>query len=348
MLLSRLAEHLYWAGRYLERAEGTAQMVRATTELYLDLPRSVSIGWRPLLVVTGAEGTYQEVVTTDGTSAVATEEHQIVGFLTTRQDNPGSVLASVIAARQNLRAVRALLPRRGWEAANRLFLWATENDALAVPRRSRLDWLGAIVERCHTVAGLLDATMSHDDAYAFMQVGRHLERADLTTRVIDVQAAVLLDHRLGDGTLPYADVTWMGVLKSVSAMQMFRRVARAGVSGPKALDFLLCDPQFPRSVEFCLTELSRRLLELPHHDDAMAACAVTQRILTDTDLTGLSGNELHDFMDTMQMQLSAIHGAVSGTWFAPPPAPNLDPPAVQSQTQVQPSPRTQSQPVHVA
>ncbi|WP_370324634.1 alpha-E domain-containing protein [Euzebya sp.] len=339
MLLSRLAEHVYWAGRYLERAEGTAQMVRATTELYLDLPRSVSVGWRPLLAVTGAEGSYEEVVRTDGTGAVATEEHQIVGFLTTRSDNPGSVLASITAARTNLRAVRALLPRRGWEVANSLFLWATENDALAVPRRSRLDWLGEIVQRCHTVAGVLDATMSHDDAYAFLQIGRHLERADLTTRVIDVQAAILLDHRLGDGTLPYADVTWMGVLKSVSAMQMFRRVARAGVSGPRALDFLLCDSQFPRSVEFCLTELSRRLLELPHHDDAMAACAAAQQTLTETDLTGLSGTELHRFVDVLQTRLGAINAAIADTWFAPVPAAHaridLDQPDAPSPTQSQ-------------
>ncbi|MGI9018159.1 MAG: alpha-E domain-containing protein [Euzebya sp.] len=318
MLLSRLAEHVYWAGRYLERAEATARLLRSSTELYLDMPKAVSVGWRPTLAVTGNADAYEQVVTTDDGGVVATEEHQIVSFLTTAEDNPGSILQCVTAARQNLRSVRALLPRSGWETANSLYLWAQDNTDRAVPRRSRLEWLSEVISRCQTLAGLLDGTMSHDQAYAFLQVGRHLERADMTTRVIDVQASILLGHRMGEGTLPYADVTWMAVLKSVSAMQMFRRVARAGVSGPRALQFLLSDPQFPRSVEFSLTELSRRLLELPHHDEIMAACAVAQQELESADLTGLSGAELHSYMDVLQGQLAGVHQAAAATWFAPP------------------------------
>ncbi|CAN5462575.1 alpha-E domain-containing protein [soil metagenome] len=318
MLLSRLAEHVYWAGRYLERAEATARLVRISTELYLDLPRSVSVGWRPMLAVTGSAEAYEAVVAPDaGAGAVATEEQQIVSFLTTAKDNPGSVLQCLTAARTNLRSVRALLPRAGWEVANGLHIWAHEHAELAVPRRSRIEWLESIVRQCQTMAGLLDGVMSHDQAYAFLQIGRQLERADMTTRVIDVQASILLDHRLGDGTLPYADVTWMAVLKSVSARQMFRRVASAGVSGPRALEFLLCDPQFPRSVEHCLTKLSQRLLELPHHDEAMKACATAQRALTETDLAGVNGPELHDFLDGLQCRLADVHDAASATWFTP-------------------------------
>ncbi len=318
MLLSRLAEHVYWAGRYLERAESTARLLRVHTELYLDMPRSVSSGWRPLLAVTGSADTFEEVGGSRDEGVVATEEHQIVKFLTTNLDHPGSVLACLTAARLNLRSVRALIPRSGWEVANSLLLWAKDEQDLAVPRRSRVEWLDEIVRRCQTLAGLLDGTMSHDQSYAFMKIGRHLERADMTTRVIDVQSQVLLGHRIGDGTLPYADVTWMGVLKSVSAMQMFRRVENAGVSGKRALRFLLCNPQFPRSVDHCLTELSRRLLELPRHEEAMAACAASQRVLVDGPLDGLSGAELHDLMDELQRSLGRIHTAASTTWFAPP------------------------------
>lgn len=318
MLLSRLAEHVYWAGRYLERAEATARLVRISTELYLDLPKSVSVGWRPMLAVTGSAEAYAAVVDTGGEGVQVTEEQQIVRFLTTAEDNPGSVLSCLTAARTNLRSVRALIPRSGWEVANGLHLWAHDHAELAVPRRSRIEWLESIIRQCQTLSGLLDNVMSHDQAYAFLHVGRHLERADMTTRVIDVQASILLDHRLGDGTLPYADVTWMAVLKSVSARQMFRRVASAGVSGPRALEFLLCDPQFPRSVEHCLTELSRRLLELPHHEEAMKACAEAQRALTEADLDGVNGPELHDFLDGLQGELARIHDAASDTWFAPP------------------------------
>lgn len=319
MLLSRLAEHIYWAGRYLERAEATARLVKVSTELYLDLPRSVSVGWRPMLSVTGAAGTYDALIGEQADGAAMTEEQRIVGFLTTDAANPGSVLSCLTAARTNLRSVRALLPRAGWEVANSLHLWADEHADLAVPRRSRIEWLESIIRQCQTLTGVLDNVMSHDQAYAFLLLGRQLERADMTTRVIDVQAAILLDHRVGDGTLPYADVTWMGVLRSVSASQMFRRVAAAGVHGPRALEFLLCDPQFPRSVEHCLTELGRRLLELPHHDDAMAACARAQDRLGEAVFEGVDGSELHAFIDDLQAALAGIHSAAEATWFAPPP-----------------------------
>lgn len=330
MLLSRLAEHVYWAGRYLERAEATARLVQVSTELYLDLPKSVSVGWRPMLAVTGSAEAYETIVDQDGNGVMATEEQQIVGFLTTASDNPGSVLQCLTAARSNLRSIRALLPRAGWEVANGLHLWAHDHAELAVPRRSRMEWLESIIRQCQTLSGLLDNVMSHDQAYAFLHVGRHLERADMTTRVIDVQAAILLDHRLGDGTLPYGDVTWMAVLKSVSARQMFRRVASAGVHGPRALEFLLCDPQFPRSVEHCLTQLSRRLLELPRHDDAMTACAAAQQALTEAVFEGLNGPELHDFLDGLQGHLARIHDAAQATWFTPPPITLV--PEAQSQT----------------
>lgn len=319
MLLSRLAEHIYWAGRYLERAEATARLVQVSTELYLDLPRSVSVGWRPMLSVTGAAGTYDALIGHEADGAAMTEEQRIVGFLTTDTDNPGSVLSCLTAARTNLRSVRALLPRAGWEVANSLHLWADDHADLAVPRRSRIEWLESIIRRCQTLTGVLDNIMSHDQAYAFLLLGRHLERADMTTRVIDVQAAILLDHRVGDGTLPYADITWLGVLRSVAASQMFRRVAAAGVHGPRALEFLLCDPQFPRSVEHCLTELGRRLIELPRHDDAMRACAHAQDRLGDAVFAGIDGSELHAFIDDLQGALAGIHTAAEATWFAPPP-----------------------------
>ena len=257
MLLSRLAENIYWAGRYLERAEDTARLVKVHTELYLDLPQATSMGWNPLLAVTGSGDAYDEHVRLNGADVDLSEELRVVTFLTTSQDNPSSVLSCLNAARANLRSVRALLPRSGWEQVNHLHLWARDTQGKAVPRRSRTEWANDLIRKCQTVTGLLSGTMSHDESYRFLEVGRHLERADMTTRVLDVQAHVLLQQITAGST--YADVTWMSVLKSLSAMQMFRRVARAGVSGSRALNFLLCDREFPRSVAHCLVELDRGL-----------------------------------------------------------------------------------------
>jgi uncharacterized alpha-E superfamily protein len=145
-------------------------------------------------------------------------------------------------------------------------------------------------------------------------VRRHVERADMTTRVVDVQAGVILDD--ADELLrPYADVTWASVLRSLGAHQMFMRTTRAGVSGPGALRFLLRNPQLPRSVEHCLTNVSRSLMELPFYKAPMAACAAVQELLVDADLEHLTASELHRFIDQLQVGISSLHESLTSTYF---------------------------------
>ena len=165
--------------------------------------------------------------------------------------------------------------------------------------------------------------MSHDDTYAFLVIGRDLERADMTTRVLDVQAGILIGQ--SDGASPYADLMWMGVLRSLSAHQMFRRIAGPMVSGPAALRFLLRDPQFPRSVERCLIEISRALLELCRHNDPMAGCAEVQQLLERADLDSLGGDgpsaaALHDYADRLQQGLGRLHELLVTTYFQMEPS----------------------------
>ena len=325
MMLSRLAENIYWAGRYLERAEDTARLVRVHTELFLDLPRSVSMGWTPLLAVTGAAEAYEDhMARADAAETMAPELH-IVSFLTTDRDNSSSVLSSVQAARDNLRSVRALIPRGAWEQVNRLNLWAQDTQAMAAPRRSRAEWTDRLIQQCQTINGLLDSTMSHDQAFAFLLLGRFVERADMTTRVLDVQAQTLLEDPSVRGA--YADVTWMSVLRSVSAMQMYRRVARAGISGSRALNFLLTDMQFPRSVCHGLGVIDRQLALLPHADAPVAAVEATRTRIAaaelDADLKPMAPEQLHTLMDDLQGKLGDVHAAISDAWFAPPPRAEL-------------------------
>jgi uncharacterized alpha-E superfamily protein len=167
--------------------------------------------------------------------------------------------------------------------------------------------------------------MSHDDTYAFLEIGRGLERADMTTRILDVQAGVLMGQ--GDGATPYGDLTWMGVLRSLSAHQMFRRTAGAAVSGPAVLRFLLRDPQLPRSVERCLIEISRALLELCRHNEPMACCAELQQLLELSELDALgvggpSATELHEYADRLQQGLGGLHDLLVATYFQMEPSPS--------------------------
>src|ERR1700738_1724187 len=268
MLLSRVAEGVYWTGRYAERAEATARLIKVHTELFLDLPKSAGVGWSPLLAVTGSGDAFS-------TQYSNAAEDEVVAFLVVDADNPGSVIASLAEARANLRVTRTVLPRQSWEVLNGLFLWAVDTSSEAVDRRTRLAWMDHIIRDCQLFTGSLAGTMCHDESYSFLEIGRFIDRADMTTRVLDVQAEILIGQG-ADTVRPYADITWMNVLHSLATRQMFLRHGRPGASGPEALRFLLKDPRFPRSVEHCLTGVSRCLLELPAHTEPMAGCAAVQ------------------------------------------------------------------------
>lgn len=314
MLLSRVAESVYWAGRYLERAEATARLVHVHTELFLDLPKAAGITWTPLLALTGSGEAFRD-------RHHEVSEEQVVDFLATGAGHDGAIVASIASAHANLRVTQAVLPIEAWEVLNQLHSWANDTSHQAVDRRTRLAWTNRLMRECQLLSGLLEGTMSHDDAYAFLEIGRGLERADMTTRILDIQAGILLGQR--DGV--YADLTWMGVLRSLSAHQMFRRTIGSTVSGPAALRFLLRDQQLPRSVERCLIEISRAVLELSRHHQPMSACAAIQQLLERTDLDspageGPSATALHEYSNRLQDGFAALHEQLVDTYFQMKPS----------------------------
>lgn len=307
MLLSRVAEAVYWTGRYLERAESTARVVKVHTELYLDLPKAAGLGWAPLLAVTGSAEPFSE-------RYVEVSEEHVVDFLVCDGDNPGSIVSSLAMTREDMRTTRAIFPREAWEALNRLYLWAGETCDDTVQRRHRLEWMDRVIADCQRLTGLLSGTMSHDDAYSFLRIGKQIERADMTTRVLDVRAGTLMavpPEQIG----PYADVTWMSVLKSLAGYQMYRRKVQSRVKGSEVLRFLLQDPSFPRSVARSLSQISHYLDGLSNHDKAMALCSSAQAAVDGARVRSLAWDGLHDYVDDLQEQFGELHEELARTYF---------------------------------
>jgi uncharacterized alpha-E superfamily protein len=311
MLLSRFAESLYWAGRYLERAEATARLIKEHTELLLDLPRAAGVGWSPLLAVTGCTDEFLGRHT-------GPEEEDVIDFLTADPKNRGSVLASLGQARVNLLASRVVLPRPSWEVVNNLHGWAVVSADQAIDRRTRLGWMDGVITQCELFAGSLANCMNDDEAYGFLQIGRHLERADMTIRVLDVQAGILVgqpEERDPVGA-SYRDVTWMSVLRSLSAQQMFFRTVGGGVSGPAALRFLLQDDRFPRSVEFCLSAAARGLGRLPRATPSLTSCGQAQERLRSLSITDqVTPRELNELVDELEIGIGEVHQTLARTYF---------------------------------
>ena len=251
-MLARVAENIYWMSRYVERAENMARLVNVNSNLLLDLPRGIAPGWRPLISIVGAEDAF-----TDKHGA-ADDETRVLRFLVADRDNPQSIASSVARARENARTFRDAIPREAWQEVNALHHYTRDHVQQGLTKRGRFDFLAGVIRRSQTLAGLLSGCMNHDDAYCFVHLGRHLERADMTTRILDVRSASLVPADVSE-LRPFDNIQWMSVLKSLTGYQMYRLEMQTRVRRTDVLRFLLQSRHFPRSVLRCLVELERRL-----------------------------------------------------------------------------------------
>ncbi len=315
MLLARMAEAVYWAGRYLERAESTARIVQVHTDTHVDLPIGEDVGWEPLLSLVGvhSEFTLRHSAAVEGGDTVAAEA-DVIEFVLHHRDNPTSILASLASARANLRTARPVVPREAWEVCNDLWLTSVDHLAEADTREGRVLWLRRVVAGCQRITGILLGAMNRDEAMSFLWIGQNLERADLTTRVLDVRSDNLSMQRGDD---PYDVVHWMAVLRSLAAYQPFRRAMPARPQGGSTLRFLLQDDRFPRAVSACLSEVRSHLKELPRAEDAIEACAEASLLVASAPVPRLTLSGLAEFLDGVQIALAEVHRCIDRTYFHP-------------------------------
>jgi uncharacterized alpha-E superfamily protein len=310
-LLSRVADRIYWAARYIERAEDTARIVRAHGEMLADLPHESTPMWQALIATVGSDAQY------DSRFGGETSETAVVAFLLSDHENLGSVVSCVAAARENLRTTRETVPREGWQALNDLHLYVVGEVDRGVARRVRERFLGRVIAESRRLDGILAATMNHDEAYAMWRLGRALERADMTTRVLGVRAAsVLLQagaqvSTQGTGPPPeaprrYDELEWMGVLRSLSALQMYQRAVRGPIDGTAVVRFLLEHETFPRAVRALLREIRRALRELPDPGRVIDEVDAVDAALRDSTADGVEGAALDGAMDHLQAALAQL------------------------------------------
>lgn len=306
-MLSRVASNMFWMARYLERAENTARIINVNSHLLMDLPRTVKLGWDPILeILSVREGFYSSYDEAD--------EHNVVKYVVTDKDNPSSIINSLTQARENARTIREILPAECWEQINSLYLSAMQSRQSMLGRRRRYESLNSVVHFNQAITGLLSSTMTHDEGYAFLRLGRNLERGDMTTRIIDVRSATLLPE-LGQDQSAFDNIQWMGVLKSMSAYQMYRREMRLRINRPDVLKFLLQEARFPRSLLHTLKQVKTLLQELPRHENAIPPVDKLQSQLLDAKPQSLKQESLHEFIDEMQLGLINIAGKIRETYF---------------------------------
>ena len=309
-MLSRVAENLYWLARYMERAENTARLILVNANLLLDLPRGVSPGWAPLVRIVDGTEAYRE-------SGRKFTERGVTGFLVGDVSNPGSIVSCLSSAREDARTVRDSIPREIWEHVNDLHLYALAHLKGGVLKSERHRHLQKVIQGAQTFTGMLEGTMNTGLGHAFLCTGRYLERADMTSRIVNVRSEPLLQDEGIEGLRPFENIQWMSVLKSLTAYQMYRLRMRTRVNQAAVLQFLVLDDEFPRALLYCVNAAEAQVSRLPEPDDTLRVIARVKRQLRETRLQRVTVDSLGGYIDALQAGLAEVHNALVAAYFDP-------------------------------
>jgi uncharacterized alpha-E superfamily protein len=313
MMLSRVADSIYWMSRYLERAENISRLIDVNLQLMLDQTTEGQTQWEPLASITGDIKWFMEKY------GVATQE-TVTEFLTFDRDYPNSILSCLTAARENARSIRDGISSEFWQETNRFYLTVSDPNAREEARLRPHAFYEQLRRHGCLCNGMCDFTMSHNDGWHFSQVGRLLERADKITRMLDVKYFMLLPKPEDVGK-PIDIIQWSAVLYSASAFEMHRRTYKE-ILPFNVAEFLILDRSFPRSVYFCLdkAEFSLRAITgsapgtfCNEAEQKLGALRAEMSFLRVADIiqTGL-----HEYLDNLQARMNAIDDAVRATYFA--------------------------------
>lgn len=315
-MLSRVADAIYWASRYVERAENVARFVNVNLDLMLDTPSAQRPSWQPLVQTTGDHEWYEEHYSDYSPG-------NVTRFLTFDLEYPNSIISSVRAARENARTVREIISREMWEELNELYLIVNEAKRQELVAEEMADFYDRIKLFGIHFAGVTDATLSHGEAWHFSRLGRMIERADKTSRILDVKYFILLPE-LGDIGSAVDQIGWTALLNSASALQMYRQ--RYQVIQPSDVaEFLLLDADFPRSIRHCLHRAQESLHAITstplgsYENQAERNLGLLTSRLDFAQTSEIMDKGLHQYLDEIQHVLNQVGEAISERFFYAPP-----------------------------
>ncbi|MDZ4725233.1 MAG: alpha-E domain-containing protein [Leptospira sp.] len=320
-MLSRVAESVFWLNRYIERAENYSRFIDVNHQLSLDLNDEFPNQWMPLVHTTGDaedfDKKYEKITPAN-----------VIKFMTFDEENPNSIFNCLSRARENARTIRENISTSMWEVLNEFYLSVkdyrksymenpeTRGEGISADLS---EFLSHIRKSCQSFYGCSDATISHDEVWSFSLLGRFLERADKTTRILDMKYFILLPSVQDVGsTLDL--LQWLSLLKSASAHEMFNRKYKK-VHPNDIADFLILDQTFPRSIVFCLQEIEESLEKvsgtkegLPRNLAQDAATTYLNRLRSE-NIESIFDKGLHEYLDDIQIELNQIGSKIVDRFF---------------------------------
>jgi uncharacterized alpha-E superfamily protein len=314
-MLSRVADALFWMSRYVERAENVARFIDVNFHMILDGSTGQAEDWNPLVYTTGDHDDFDERYQTP-------TREKVIHFLTFDLDNPNSILSCVCSARESARTVRDVITSDMWEQMNSFYLMLRDPNAVNRVAESPYDFFSQVKQASQSFVGITDMTISHGEAWNFCRMGRLLERTDKTTRLLDVKYYLLKTLIKAAEHDPSQDaMQWSAVLKSASALEMYRKKHRK-IDSAGVVAFLLTDREFPRSALYCLNaadDAVHAVTGTPRGSYTVSAEKELGRLCSEiayTDVDEILKSELHGYLDNFQTKLNLIGEAIHETFFS--------------------------------
>ena len=313
-MLSRVANSIYWINRYIERAENYARFVSVNLHLTLDAPGILTEQWEPLLIATADNYGFYEFYD-------QANRNNVIDYMTFDKRNPNSIYMCLAAARENARTIRESITKEMWEHINIFYLKIKETPSTQNWDVEELQqFFIEIKDGCQLFWGIVDSTVTRNEGFHFGRMGRFLERADKTSRFLDVRYFTLLPDEEAFGS-PQELLIWTSVLKSVSAFNMYRQDYRV-INPSQIVEFLVLDKSFPRSVFYCirqaelsLYEISGRKMTEGYSNAAEKSISRLRHEIEFTEVEDIFTKALHPYLDEFQIKNNKVTKAIFQTYF---------------------------------
>jgi uncharacterized alpha-E superfamily protein len=316
VLLARYADCIFWLARYIERAENLARILDVNETFSRDSRGAQN--WRSIIQLNSDDDRFFA----DGRELSA---QSVLRFYVIDGDNPTSIVSAIHAARENARTLRPLISTEMWVQLNVFYNRLVELGPadLSPGRLSAL--FATIKEACQTHTGITDGTFFRDQGWYFYQLGRYIERADQTTRLLDIKYHLLLPSASDVGS-PTDVSQWNALLRSAAGYHAYRRLHAASTTPARVAGFLLFNQAFPRSLHHCVREAERLLGDVKSRyslrggNDAAEELDRLRAVLGTLTIDEILRAGLHEFLDVIQRQLIAVSRDLGVAFFGYPPA----------------------------
>ena len=257
-MISRVADHCFWFGRYIERAESVARALNVTRELALDGDFKPRQCWQPLLIVCGEEPAFNRRFG----ASMAADGETVQEYMAWDEQNMNSLRRIVGAARENARAMRDLIPLEVWETCNELYLWLASDSARGAFVGERHEFYRMIRHQGQLMLGLMRGAMLHDTPLDFIWLGVMLERLGQTARMLDMHHHLFRSLTPAQAHQEIETALWLSLMRACSAHEPFLRHNQGRVTAEAAATFLILESRFPRSVRYCAHVSYERLCDI--------------------------------------------------------------------------------------